>query len=138
MSATCGNRSGFAMATALFILVVAAVAMAAVGALLTADVHRTLNGSADAQLRQLLIVAEIDAPSHLSITTQDAWTTALPASLAGAKVETRRIPSADGAELRVTATLDGRSILQELKFAHLDGGGWHLQEAVLSAPTVQH
>jgi type II secretory pathway component PulK len=128
------HRSGFAIATAMFMIAIVAVAMAAVGALLAADVRRTLNGTADAQLRQLLVAAEIDAPAHLSDLTQETWTTALPPSLAEGHVETTRLPATDGAELRVSASIADRALIEQLHFDH-SPNGWRLKAAELFPST---
>jgi hypothetical protein len=126
------------MTTALFMLVIAGVAMGTVGALLATDVRRTLNGSADAQLRQLLIAAEIDATLHLAHPIPETWTTPIPPSLAAlGTVRTRRTSSADGLELSTTATLAGRSLVQELRFKQT-ANGWQLVEATLDPAMVQH
>jgi len=127
-----GSRRGFAVATALCMVAIAGVAMAAVCALLAADVRRTLSGDVDAQLRQLLIAGEIDAPAHLSDPTQQAWDTPLPMALGSAQVRTSRVADGDGARLRVSARLGDRSAREDLRFDR-SGGGWRLVGAEMLA-----
>jgi hypothetical protein len=125
-------RRGFAVATAMCMIALVAVAMTAVCALLTADVRRTINGAADAQLRQLLIAAEVDAPAHLSDAAQRQWTTPLPPSLMEARVASSRL-EAPGAVL-ATAAIPGRTMTEELRFEP-SGKVWVLVRAELSPGT---
>ncbi len=100
--------------------------MAAVGAVLAADLRRTLDCETDAQLRQLLIAAEIDAPAHLADPANEKWVTPLPPSLAAdGRVEIRRIVSVNGVNLVVTASARDRSLSEQLQFDRA-ADGWNL------------
>jgi predicted ATPase len=125
-------KSAFAIPVAMCMIAIVAVAMTAVCALLAADIRRTLNGSADAQLRQLLLAAELDAPSHLSDASEHQWTTPLPLALSSFQLTTTRL--SDSGSLHITATLDRRTLAEDLHFDPTPTG-WHLTTAQLFPPT---
>jgi type II secretory pathway pseudopilin PulG len=137
MSLMQNRQRGFAVTTAMFILAVAGVAMAVVGALLVADVNRTLANAADAQLRQLLIAAEIDAQFHLSEPGQMKWRHALPNSLSGAKVETQKLSVAGRLRLRASASIGGRTMVEALEY-NQSSNGWRLVGTELWASKTTH
>jgi hypothetical protein len=129
------RRLGFTLATSMCLIAIAAVAMTAVCSLLRADIRRTLNGAADAQLRQLLIAAQIDAPSHLSDAAQQEWETRVPPSLGAARVSTRRLDAAGAVFVR--AAIADRAMTEELHFQP-SGRAWLLSSAALSPGCSQH
>jgi type II secretory pathway component PulK len=116
---------GFAVTTALFMVAIIGVAALAIGQLVATDMRRTLSREIDAQLRELLLAAAVDAPSHLANANQPDWTMALPSELGDAKLQAQRQPTTDGATVVITATLAGRRMSEELRFAQ-SNDSWRL------------
>jgi hypothetical protein len=135
----CEHR-GFAMLTAIALVAVVGVAMAAAASVFRLDLRRTAAVVEDTQLRQLLIAGERAARAKLpaapaAITASDDLVS-LPPSLAtrGASLTVRLAPG--GAEGTATATVEaalaGRVMKQTLSYER-GPAGWRLAAAGLHA-----
>lgn len=136
------------MLTAIALVALVAVAMAAVGSMFRLNLRRTGEALADAQLRQLLIAGERAARERLaSAKASDAvpsnavrafdHSVPLPAPLAAAGGSLKlRIQPARGdntaatVEATVEAALEGRSLSQALRYER-GPAGWTLAAAEL-------
>ena len=135
------QRRGFAMLTAIALIALVGVAMAAAAAVFRLDLRRTAAAVRDAQLRQLLVAGERAARETLpagGAVTQSNQSVALPPAVAarGASLAVRFDPGQkDGdATATVEAALEGRAATQTL---HYERGpaGWRLASAALNPPT---
>ena len=144
-SVTRNDRRGFAMLTAIALVALVGVAMAAVLALVQLDLRRTADALVEAQLRQMLLAGERAARERLDATGTDgpraaeAAPASLPAALAadGGALEvtlTSATPAA-GKEVEVTvrARLGERSAAQTLRYEHTPEG-WRPRSATLLTP----
>lgn len=125
---------GFAALTAIALIAIVGLGLAAMAALFAGETRRTGRQRDDAQLRQLLIAGEVAARDALARGEREG-TVALPADLTslGARLTFSPIgdPSDREAHVRVTAsTADGRTMSQRLTYAATDGK-WELRSAEL-------
>jgi hypothetical protein len=110
------HRRGFATFTAITLVGFLGVALASLTLALVAQSRRTGGEAAEAQLRQLLFVGEMQARESLKAGDVPAGDSvrpvALPAALArdGAKLELRFSRQADGAHADVVAALGPRQM----------------------------
>ena len=136
------TRHGFAMLTALALVALVAVAMAAALSVFRLDLRRTAGTVDDAQLRQLLLAGQRAARDRLP---RDAGAVptieqpvALPAPLAAEGAVTlrlRRGASRDTADVGVEARLGNRTATQTLHYERRPVD-WSLVSADL-APTAR-
>jgi hypothetical protein len=126
------TRRAFATLTAIALISIVAVGLAAITTLFAADVKRTLRHADDAQLRQLLIAGQLAVTAAPKPGKADV---PLPPELqsAGATLAYDANPAPDDAVLRVTVTArmaSGRAMTQTLHFIR-DGDRWVLRSAEL-------
>ena len=128
------SRRGFAMLTAIALVALVAVAMAAAASVFRLDLRRTVTGAEDAQLRQLLFagerIARAKLPREDGKVESAAGPVQLPPALAaqGASMNVGVAPKADNADAAVAtveATLGGRAAAQTLRYER-GPGGWRL------------
>lgn len=125
---------GFAALTAIALIAIVGLGLAAMAALFAGETRRTGRQRDDAQLRQLLIAGEVAARDALSRGERDG-TVAVPAELTslGARLTFSPIgdPSDRETHVHVTAhAADGRTMSQRLTYAATDGK-WALRSAEL-------
>ena len=138
------QRRGLAMLTAIALIALVGVAMAAAGAVFRLDLRRTAASVQDAQLRQLLVAGERAAREALpaagagaGAVTESDHPVALPPALAarGASLTVRFEPGQKDADATATveAALEGRVASQTL---HYERGpaGWRLASAAVNSP----
>jgi hypothetical protein len=131
------RRRAFATTFALFLVVLVAGAMLAVGNLMLADARRATRESIDAQLRQLLDVGAVEALRHAGderVLDSRVIKTALPEELIrqGGSVRVVISPGFDGrgVELSIDAAVAGTRASQKLR-ASPDGGSVDVDSATL-------
>jgi len=133
------HRRGLAMLTAIALIALVGMAMAAAGAVFHLDLRRTAAAVQDAQLRQLLVAGERAAREALPAAGAGAVTdadhpVALPPALAarGASLVVRFDPGKKPGDATATveAALEGRVMSQTL---HYERGpaGWRLASAAI-------
>jgi len=138
------HRRGLAMLTAIALIALVGVAMAAAGAVFRIDLHRTAAAVQDAQLRQMLVVGERAAREALpaagagaGAVTESNHPVALPPALAarGESLVVRFGPRKKDGEATATveAALEGRVASQTLLYERGPGGG-RLASAALNPP----
>jgi len=131
-------RRGFAMLTAITLVALVGVAMAAAGSVFRLDLRRTAAVTQDAQLRQLLIAGERAARDKLPATpgpvAPSEGAVPLPPALAsrGATLSVRIGAGPNDAEAAATvgAALAGRVVTQTLTYQR-GPAGWRLASAVI-------
>lgn len=109
------KQSGFATTAALMLMVVVSAALLTLGGLLRADGSRTIAEAQDAQLRQILHAAAMDATAKVNAggDVPKSWDVALPAQLnATARVEF------DGQRAMITAHLGTRHMSEIVEIAN--------------------
>jgi Tfp pilus assembly protein PilX len=135
---TSSRRRGFAALTALALIAIVGLGLAAMASLFAAETRRTGRHRDDAQLRQLMLAGEAAAREALARGGRQG-DVPLPAELASAGTrltfapadEPPPPPGADAARVRVTAvTGEGRVMSQVLGYARA-GDGWTLRSAEL-------
>lgn len=117
---------GFATIVALMLMALVGTALAAISAGLTADVRRTRNAAADAQLRQLLVAGAAKVEQSPVVGKSSL---ALPVEISGTvQVEVNM----QGEEMRavVEASVDGRRMGQVLTLRQ-EQGRWRVVGATL-------
>ena len=132
------SRRAFATLTALGIIVVVAVAIAALTAVVAHDVKRSIRQADDAQVRQLLLAGELAARASLADGLPGRSNVPLPGELASAGYSLRfeGVAAAGGGangtlDIRVTVHRpDGRTASQLIRYARA-GDGWRLRAAEL-------
>ena len=129
---------GFASITAIALISIVGLALAALASLFASETRRTGLQRDDAQLRQLLIAGEVATRQALA-RGERKGAVELPADLAAAGTTLTFAPDGDGdagatdPRLRVTArTADGRVQSQVLTYRP-DGQRWTLRTADLEA-----
>ena len=138
------QRRGLAMLTAIALIALVGVAMAAAGAVFRLDLRRTAASVQDAQLRQLLVAGERAAREALpaagagaGAVTESNHPVALPPALAarGESLVVRFGPRKKDGEATATveAALEGRVASQTLLYER-GPGGWRLASAALNPP----
>ena len=116
------RRRGFAVFTALIVLVLLSAALLSLGSVLVSDYRRTVHAERDAQLRQLLLAGAQLAHQRI-IASQDAANAtkiavALPAPLTqdGASLSIEIQPTDAGSTVHVTARLRDQEQRQTLTY----------------------
>lgn len=126
--------------TAVVLLGLSAVALAALAALFSADYRRTRDAGTDAQIRQLLVAGAADVTAKSKAWTdrpaEPQWEVAVPAPLAadGGRVTCRIVTAEAGkVEVAIKAEYLGRTTPQTLHLAR-SGDRWELTAASLGNP----
>ena len=122
------TRRGFATIMAVALIGIAATAAAVLTASVGSDYRRTQRAAEDAQLRQLLLVAQFSLQDRMGkwegMVTVEAWAPALPPDLlndaqamkaVSIKIET----SSKGA--RIEATVHRHHVVEEIRIERADG-----------------
>ena len=126
------RRRGVAAATAVTMLALVGVTLAAMGSLFAAEARRTRDATAEAQLRQLLLAGAAVATQRIPLTAEA--TVELPPSLAadGARLVVRpmKAPDANAVVIEVDAAVADRQMTQTLRYAQRDGR-WQVDGATL-------
>ncbi len=121
---------GFVATTiALTMLALVGLALTELSRSFSADIRRTADESAQAQLRQLSLAGILQARQLLQQNSASAVVQlSLPDELAsqGAKVSIRLTPTSDAAPVNVDAVLGGRHVETEVHFSR-DASGWQMQ-----------
>lgn len=125
---------GFAALTAIALIAIVGLGLAAMAALFAGETRRTGQQRDDAQLRQLLLAGEVAAREALT-RGELQGTVQLPADLATLGAELTFAPAGDPVDnetrIRVTArTGEGRVMSQTLGYVRADGR-WSLRSAEL-------
>jgi hypothetical protein len=132
-----GNSRGFVMLIAVLMLGIVGAALAVLTLGINIDSHRTTNRLLDAQLEQMLLAANAEAPSKLAAnpTANQSWQINLPADLAdsGATLTMRvqSIDSPDAVTCFIRASLDRRLAEQTVQL-HRNAGKWQLVSTQLN------
>jgi hypothetical protein len=132
------TRRGFAMLTAIALIGLVAVAMAAAAAVFRLDLRRTTAVMEDAQLRQLLVAGERAAREKLPAAPGPVSASEAPVSLPPAlttrgatlAVHLSKGPEGDDAIATVEAALAGRVATQTLTYQR-GPAGWRVASATL-------
>ena len=126
------SRRGVAAATAVSLLAMVGVTLAAMGAFFASEARRTRDATTEAQLRQLLLAGATIAARVAPVKAETPLE--LPPSLAadGAHVVVRPVeaPEAGVMVTEVDATIADRRMTQTLRFALRDGR-WQVTGATL-------
>jgi hypothetical protein len=143
---TPAKRRGFAMLTAVALVALVAMALAAVLALVRLDLGRTADALDEAQLRQMLLAGEhaarerLDAAGEAAPRTDEAVPISLPPALAadGGAVDVTVLPRASRAaaevvEVTVRARLGEKAASQTLRYERTSRG-WRATAAALTVP----
>jgi type II secretory pathway pseudopilin PulG len=129
------QRSGFAMVTAIVLLGLVALTLAALGSAFIFQSRRTRALAEDAQLRQLLLAGALEAQSRLADSTlEQRVSIPLPAELAdrGATLVLQPQPDAPPGQaiLRIEAALPRHRMAQRLTLSQT-AGRWQINNAEL-------
>jgi type II secretory pathway pseudopilin PulG len=129
------RRSGFAMVTAIVLMGLVALTLAALGSAFVVQSHRTQALAEDAQLRQLLLAGALEAQSRLAASTlEQRVSIPLPAELAdrGASLILQPDPDAPAGQaiLRIEAALPRHRMAQRLTLSQT-AGRWQITNAEL-------
>jgi len=139
------DRRGFAMLTAIALVALVSVAMAAAAAVFRLDVRRTASAAEEAELRELLMAGERIARERLASAGGDdpragMEAVPLPPSLAADGGSLRLIvtpgPASGTMQVIVEAAVPGRSMSQALRYER-GPNGWGLGGAGLISLGVQ-
>ena len=126
------QRRGVAAITAVSLLALVGVTLAAMGSLFAAEARRTRDATTEAQLRQLLLSGAAVAGQRAPFTAEA--TIELPPLLAadGARLVLRPVKPADGdaVVIDVQAAFADRRMTQRVRYAQRDGR-WRVDSADL-------
>ena len=115
------SRRAFATITAITLLALVGIALAAMGTLLVADARRTRAATSEAQLRQLLLAGAAAAEERVRnlppVAAEQAWEVPLPAGAdASLTVRLERDDAPATHRVRVAATVGERTAGQVLTY----------------------
>ena len=126
------RRNGFAILMAIALLAIVGMAIISVSSVFAAQIRRTRDTQADAQIRQLLLAAAPIASERLGQwdgNNGQPMMVDLPPELADCQLSIRFAPGADGdATVDVQASIGKRQGFETLRYAHR-GAGWELTSA---------
>lgn len=130
------NSRGFVMLIAVLMLGIVGAALAVLTLGISNDGRRTANRLIDAQLEQMLLAANAQAPAELAAkpSANQSWSIDLPADLADAgatlTMRVQSIESPDAVTCFIRASLNRRLAEQTVQL-HRNGGHWYIVSAQL-------
>lgn len=131
------NSRGFVMLIAVMMLGIVGAALAVLSLGINQESRRTANRLLDAQLEQMLLAANAQAPAKLTAnpSANQSWSLNLPPDLAAAgatlNLRVQSINSPDTATCFIRASYDHRSAEQTVQF-HRTANQWQLISITLA------